>query len=68
IPGGLFKSKFSKPPPKDYPIFKRFLLILEGPLIMLNLLTFSFLPWIHAQTMMLFGKRFKDLYHTPKIR
>ncbi|MBU1132709.1 glycosyltransferase family 2 protein, partial [Patescibacteria group bacterium] len=46
IPGGLFKSKFSKPPPKDYPIFKRFLLILEGPLIMLNLLTFSFLPWI----------------------
>lgn len=68
IPGGIFKRRFSKPPPKDYPIHKRALLILEGPLIMLNLLTFSFLPWIHAQTMMLFGKRFKDLYHTPKIR
>ncbi|MFC1624820.1 glycosyltransferase [Patescibacteria group bacterium] len=68
IPGGLFRRRFSKDPPKDYPLFKRFLLILEGPLIMLNLLSFSFLPWIHAQTMMLFGKRFKDLYHTPKIR
>jgi hypothetical protein len=68
IPGVYFRKKFSLPPPQDWSKIRRALTYLEGPLIMLNLLTFSFFPWIHAQTMLIFGKRFKDLYHTPKIR
>jgi hypothetical protein len=68
IPGTFFKKKFSCPPPKEWGWFRRMSTYLESPLIMLNLLTFSFLPWLQAQTMMLFGKKFKNLYHTPKVR
>lgn len=68
IPGVYFRKKFSILPPQEWSKIRRALTYLEGPLIMLNLLTFSFFPWIHAQTMLIFGKRFKDLYHTPKIR
>jgi cellulose synthase/poly-beta-1,6-N-acetylglucosamine synthase-like glycosyltransferase len=68
IPGIYFRKKFSTPPPEKWSKVRRALTYLEGPLIMLNLLTYSFFPWIHAQTMLIFGKRFKDLYHTPKIR
>jgi hypothetical protein len=68
IPGVYFRKKFSVSPPKEWSKIRRALTYLEGPLIMLNLLTYSFFPWIHAQTMLIFGKRFKDLYHTPKIR
>lgn len=68
IPGIYFRKKFSVPPPEKWSKIRKGLTYLEGPLIMLNLLTYSFFPWIHAQTMMIFGKRFKDLYHTPKIR
>ena len=68
IPGGYFRTKFAAPAPKDWPWWRKALLLLEGPLIMFNLLTFSFFPWIHAQTMMVLGKRPRDLYHTPKVR
>lgn len=68
IPGVYFRKKFSIPPPEKWSKIRRALTYLEGPLIMLNLMTYSFFPWIHAQTMLIFGKRFKDLYHTPKIR
>jgi len=68
VPGIYFRKKFSTPPPEEWSKIRRALTYLEGPLIMLNLMTYSFFPWIHAQTMLLFGKRFKDLYHTPKIR
>lgn len=68
IPGTFFRKSFTSPPPKEWSWIRRSLTYLEGPLIMLNLLTYSFLPWIHAQTMMLFGKKFKNLYYTPKVR
>lgn len=68
IPGTFFKKKFSSPPPKEWSLFRRMVTYLESPLIMLNLLTFSFLPWLQAQTMMLLGKKFKRLYHTTKVR
>lgn len=68
IPGIYFRKKFSVPPPEKWSRLRKALTYLEGPLIMINLLTYSFFPWIHAQTMLIFGKRFKDLYHTPKIR
>ncbi len=68
IPGIYFRKKFSVAPPKEWSRFRRFLTYLEGPLITINLLTYSFFPTLHAQTMLIFGKRFKDLYHTQKIR
>lgn len=68
IPGIYFRKKFSVSPPKEWSRFRRFLTYFEGPLITINLLTYSFFPTLHAQTMLIFGKRFKDLYHTQKIR
>jgi len=68
IPSTFFRKKFTAAPPKEWSWIRRQLTFLEGPLIMLNLLTYSFFPWLHAQTMMLFGRKFKNLYHTPKVR
>lgn len=68
VPGTIIRHKLALPFPKSWPIWKKFLAFLEGPLIILNLLTFSFFPFIEAQTRMLFGKKMKDLYHTPKLR
>ncbi|MFZ2663918.1 MAG: glycosyltransferase family 2 protein [Patescibacteria group bacterium] len=68
IPGSFFRKKFAVPPPKEWSRVRKLLTYFEGPLIMLNLLTYSFLPWVQAQTMMLLGKRFKNLYHTEKVR
>lgn len=68
LPGTFYRMKLVKPVPANWPLWKKALTFLEGPLIMMNLLTYSFFPWIHAQTKMLFGKKMKDLYHTPKVR
>jgi len=68
LPGTYYRIKLVKPMPQNWPFWKKVMAFLEGPLIMLNLLTYSFFPWIHAQTKMLFGKKMKDLYHTPKVR
>jgi hypothetical protein len=68
IPGTFYRMKLVKPVPTNWPLWKKVITFLEGPLIMLNLLTYSFFPWIHAQTKMLLGKKMKDLYHTPKVR
>jgi hypothetical protein len=68
LPGTIFRLKFSAPMPANWPLWKRFFVIfIEGPLIIINLLTYSFFPWIEAQTRMLLGKKMKDLYHTPKV-
>lgn len=68
LPVTIYRLKIIKPMPKEWSIFKKFFVLLEGPLIILNLFTYSFLPWIEAQTRLMFGKRMKDLYHTPKVR
>jgi hypothetical protein len=68
IPGTYYRLQFADPMPKKWSIFKKAFVFLEGPLIMLNLLTYSFFPWIEAQTRMLLGKKMRDLYHTPKVR
>jgi len=68
VPGVYFRKKFSAPPPENWSPFRKILTYFEAPLITINLLTYSFFPTLHAQTMMVLGKRFKDLYHTPKIR
>ena len=68
IPGVYFRKKFSVSPPENWGRLKKFLTYFEAPLVTINLLTYSFFPALHAQTMLIFGKRFKDLYHTPKVR
>jgi len=68
IPGTYYRMKLSAPIPSEWPFWKRYpAIFLEGPLIMINLLTYSFFPWVDAQTRMLLGKKMKDLYHTPKM-
>ena len=68
IPGTIVRHHLVLPFPKAWPIWRKLLAYMEGPLIILNLLTFSFFPFLEAQTRMLLGKKMKDLYHTPKLR
>ncbi|MCA9308699.1 glycosyltransferase family 2 protein [candidate division WWE3 bacterium] len=68
IPGTIIRQKITTPMPKDWPVYKKLFAMLEGPLAIINLLTYSFVPFIEAQTRMLLGKKMKDLYHTPKVR
>ncbi len=68
IPATVLRMKLVTPMPKQWSVFRKFFVLMEGPLIMLNLLTYSFFPWVQAQTKMLLGHKMKDLYHTPKVR
>lgn len=68
VPSFWLRSKLSSPMPKDWPIWRKSLILLEAPLVIVNLLTYSFIPFIDAQTRMMFGKKMADLYHTPKVR
>lgn len=68
IPATYYRIKLNKPVPKEWPLWRKVIVFFEGPLIILNLLTFSFIPWIEAQTRMMFGRKMRDLYYTPKIR
>lgn len=68
LPPTYYRSKLTPPMPKEWSIWKRILINFEGLLVVGNLLTFSFFPFIDAQTRMMLGKRMKDLYHTPKVR
>jgi hypothetical protein len=68
IPGIILRAKIADPMPEDWPFWKKLLMFLESPLVLVNLLTFSFIPYVDAQTRVLLGKKLKDLYHTPKVR
>jgi len=68
IPSTYYRFKLITPMPKEYPLWRKFLVYLESPLIIFNMLTFSFFPFIEAHTRLMLGKRMKDLYHTPKVR
>jgi cellulose synthase/poly-beta-1,6-N-acetylglucosamine synthase-like glycosyltransferase len=68
IPAMIYRAKLTPPIPKSWPLWRKFLNLLEGILVIFNLLTFSFIPMVDAQTRMMFGKKMKDLYHTPKVR
>jgi len=54
--------------PKKWSLFRKVLAILEGPALMLNLLTFSFIPFLYAETRMMFGELPKVTFYTPKTR
>lgn len=68
IPGFILRSKITKAMPEHWPFWRKLLVLLEGPLVIVNLLTYSFVPYVDAQTRMLLGKKMKDLYHTQKVR
>ncbi len=68
IPPTYYRAKMTPPMPKEWSLMKRLLMNLEGLVVVINLLTFSFFPFVDAQTRMMFGKKMKDLYHTPKVR
>jgi len=68
IPPTYYRAKLTPPMPKEWPLWRKLTINLEGLVVVINLLTFSFLPFVDAQTRMMFGKRMKDLYHTPKVR
>lgn len=67
VPITYLKIKIVGGIPSQLSIFRKALFLLEGPLIVINLLTFSFFPFIEAQTRMMLGKKMKDLYFTPKM-
>jgi hypothetical protein len=68
IPTTILRSKVTKPLPEDWPFWRKLFTYSEGFLVIINLLTFSFFPFVDAQTRMMLGKKLKDLYHTPKVR
>jgi ABC-type multidrug transport system fused ATPase/permease subunit len=68
IPGTFLRLNIAPPMPKKWNILRKIFTYLEGFAVIVNLLTFSFFPYVDAQTRLLLGKRMKDLYHTPKLR
>lgn len=67
VPITILKTKIVGGIPRSLPWWRKIMYLMEGPLIVINLLTFSFFPFLEAQTRMLLGKKMKDLYFTPKM-
>jgi hypothetical protein len=68
LPATFLRLSIAPKMPEKWSIFRKFLSYLEGFAVIINLLTFSFFPYIEAQTRLMLGKKMKDLYHTPKVR
>lgn len=67
LPIGIFREKLCPPKPKEWSVWKKFWINLEGPLVILNMLTFNLIPYIDAATRLLLNKRL-ELWFTPKMR
>jgi len=68
IPVTFVREKITAAKPQEWSRWKRLATWLEAPLIIVNLLTYSFLPYLDAETRFMLGKKMKDLYFTPKHR
>lgn len=69
IPIFFIKQKLKRQPHPTWGLWQKILYFpLEYVMLYVSLLTFGFFPWIEAQTKMMFGKRYKSLYATPKFR
>lgn len=68
LPITYLRRKIYGLPPKRIPKWRHILSLLENPLIFINLYTFDFLPWIYAETQMMFGKLPKTTFYTAKQR
>lgn len=67
LPLTLLRAKITSPMPESWPLWKKILGWLEGPLVILNLLTYSFIPYLDAETRLMFGRRL-EFWATPKVR
>jgi len=67
LPIGIFREKLTPPKPKTWSVWKRIWTTLEGPLVILNMLTFNLIPYVDAATRLMLNKRL-ELWFTPKIR
>lgn len=68
IPSTVFSHLMNPPIPKNWPLYKKILTYMEAPLVIVNLLTFSFIPFLEAETKMMFGRSNKNMHFTPKVR
>ncbi len=67
IPVMIFRNKIVRPIPKSWPWWKRLWTWVEGPLVIIKLLLYNFVPYLDAQTRMMVGKRL-EFWSTPKVR
>ena len=67
IPIAILKHYFM-PVPKHYKWWQRIIEFVETVLVTVNMLTFGFIPFIQAQTELMFGKQMKKkFYATDKV-
>ncbi len=65
----VFLRRKITPVPKNWNIFRHIYDILETGLIVVNMLTFAFIPFVQAQSELLFGKGFRKRYYsTEKVQ
>ncbi len=65
----VFLRRKITPIPKNWNIFRHIYDILETGLIVVNMLTFAFIPFVQAQSELLFGRGFrKKYYSTEKVQ
>ncbi|OGC59681.1 hypothetical protein A2890_02140 [candidate division WWE3 bacterium RIFCSPLOWO2_01_FULL_53_14] len=67
LPVSIYRNKITLAPPRHWPWWKKLWIWVEGPLVILNLLVYNFLPFLDAQTRLMFGKRL-EFWPTPKMR
>ena len=67
LPVTIYRNKITLPPPREWSWWKRIWIWFEGPLIIVNLLVYNFLPYLDAQTRLMFGRRL-EFWPTPKMR
>lgn len=68
IPLYIFKRKILQPP-KNWPWWRVLWDVVETLLITVNMLTFTFLPYLQARTELMFGKGWKkEYYATEKFK
>jgi hypothetical protein len=65
----IFLRRQITPRPKGWNIFRHFLDFIEIILIIVNMLTFGFIPFVQAQSELLLGKGFRKRYYaTEKVQ
>lgn len=66
LPYTYIKNKLYGSMPKDMHPLRKLFLLCEGPLVIINMLTTSFIPYMYAETRMMFGVLPKKTYYTEK--
>ena len=67
LPLTVLRAKITRPMPDDWPLWKKIWAYLEGPLVIINLLTYTFIPYLDAETRLMLGRRL-EFWSTPKMR